>query len=1033
MNPTEPAGVPRSTEVSPPPRDGFSEFFVRRWQLSLVLFGMLIAVGVNAWLAIPRSEDPIFPIPGFTVIAVYPGATPADIEQFVADPIEERLAELDRVSEIRTLVGDGVATVRIEFFANENADRRYDEVVREVNALRPTLPADVLSVTVERFSSAEVNIVQLALVSATAPYHEMKAAADRLKDRIRTVPGVRTAQVWAAPDRQVRVSLDMGRLAELRIPPTQVLAAIGGDAANIPGGSVDVGQRRFNVKTSGDFQSLDEVRNTVVRAAAGEAVFLRDVAEVEWGYADPTHLGRFNGERAVFVTANQQDGTNISRVRDGIWREADAWEATLPASITLERGFDQSANVSRRLATLGRDFAIALGLVLITLLPLGLRASGIVMVSIPLSMAMGLAGLHAIGFSINQLSIVGLVIALGLLVDDSIVVVENISRFLREGHSRLQAAILATRQITVAVIGSTAVLVLAFVPLIFLPGIPGKFIRVLPVTVVLTVMASLLVALTIIPWLASRVMRPGDDVEGNRAMRLLTRVINASYVPLLRRSLRRPLPTLAAAGALVIGSVALVPAVGFSLFPKAGTPQFRIDVTTPTGSSLDETDRAVRFVEGVLRERPEVRGVFANAGRDNPQIYYNVIPRSENPSAGQLFVLLDRYDRGTPALLDTLRARLAGYPNARIEIKEFENGPPIAAPIEMRVEGPDLDTLRALAARVEQTMEGTPGTLYVNNPVRLLRTDLQVAVDRSKAGLFGIPTVEVDRTVRMGIAGLQAGRFRDGAGDEFDIQVRLAHDGRPDAGALDRVYVASMAGAQVPLWQVADLRFAASVPRIERKDRQRSVTVTSFVQNGFVTDRVTRDVLARLDEIPLPAGYRVVAAGEIESREESFGGIGGAVIVAVFLILAILVLEFRTFRSTLIVASVIPLGFVGGIVALLLTGYTLSFTALIGFVALIGLGIKTSLLLVDFANQLREQGAPLDEAIQHAAEVRFVPIVLTALTAVGGLLPLALQGSSLYSPLAWVMIGGLISSTVLGQLVTPVVYRWLAPAVEPAA
>jgi multidrug efflux pump subunit AcrB len=1009
-----------------------SEFFVRRWQLSLVLFAMLIAMGANAWFAIPRSEDPTFPVPNFTVIAVYPGATPADIEQFVADPIEERIAELDRVREITTLVGDGVATINIEFFANENADRKFDEVVREVNALRPTLPADVQSVTVEKFSSTEVNIVQLALVSATAPYHEMKTAADRLKDRIRTVPGVRTAEVWAAPERQVRVSLDMGRLAQLRIPPTQVLAAVGGDAASIPGGSVDVGQRRFNVKTSGDFQAMDEVRNTVVRAADGAVVFLRDVAAVEWGYGDPTHIGRFNGERAVFVTANQQDGTNIARVRDGIWKELDAFEATLPASVTLTRGFDQSANVSRRLGTLGRDFTIAILLVLVTLLPLGLRASGIVMVSIPLSMAMGLAALHAIGYSINQLSIVGLVIALGLLVDDSIVVVENISRFLREGHSRLEAAILATRQITVAVIGCTAVLVLAFVPLIFLPGVPGKFIRVLPLTVVLTVTASLIISLTIIPWLASRVMRPEDDVEGNRAMRLLTRVINASYAPVLRRSLRRPLPTLAVAGALVLGSLALVPAVGFSLFPKAGTPQFRIDVTTPTGSSIAETDRAVRFVEGVLRERPEVRGVFANTGRDNPQIYYNVIPRSDNPSAGQLFVLLDRYDRTTPAFFDTLRARLDGYPNARIEVKEFENGPPIAAPIEMRIEGPDLDTLRALAAAVEERMEGTPGTLYVNNPVRVQRTDLQVAVDRGKAGMFGIPTIEVDRTVRMGIAGLPAGRFRDGSGEEYPIQVRLAHDGRPDAGALDRVYVASLTGAQVPLWQVADLRFAASVPRIERKDQQRSVTVTSFVQNGFVTDRVTRDVIARLDEVPLPAGYRIVPAGEIESRQESFGGIGGAVIVAVFLILAILVLEFRTFRSTLIVASVIPLGFVGGIVALLLTGYTLSFTALIGFVALIGIEIKASILLVDFTNQLREQGVALDEAIQRAGEVRFVPIVLTTLTAVGGLLPLALEGSSLYSPLAWVIIGGLISSTLLARLVTPVMYKLLAPAVEVA-
>jgi multidrug efflux pump subunit AcrB len=382
-------------------------------------------------------------------------------------------------------------------------------------------------------------------------------------------------------------------------------------------------------------------------------------------------------------------------------------------------------------------------------------------------------------------------------------------------------------------------------------------------------------------------------------------------------------------------------------------------------------------------------------------------------------------------MLDSLRVQLAGYPGARIELKEFENGPPVAAPIELRVVGPDLDTLRGLAARVEALLVETPGTLYVQNPVRLQRTDLHVAVDRSKAGMFGIPTVDIDRTVRMGIAGITAGRFRDGtgAGEEYDISVRLAHEGRPRADALDRVHVASLTGEQVPLWQVADLRFAASTPSIERMDRERSVTVTSFVATGYNTDRVTRDALTRLDEVVLPPGYRVVAAGELESRADSFGGIGNAVIVAIFLIVGILVLEFGTFKSTLIVVSVIPLGFVGGVAALLLAGYTLSFTALIGFVALIGIEIKASILLVDFTNQLRLEGVAVDEAIQRAGEVRFVPIVLTTMTAIGGLLPLALEGSSLYSPLAWVIIGGLTSSTLLARLVTPVMYKLLLPSV----
>lgn len=1007
-----------------------TEFFVDRYQLTVVLFLMLAVMGISSWASIPKAEDPAIPIPTYLVVAVYPGARAGDVEQLVVDPIEERMGELEAVKEIKSQVEDGVAVLRVEFEAEEDADEKYDEVLREVNALRPSLPADLRSLDVDRVSASDVNIVQLALVSETLPYHELQLRAERLEERLEAVPGVKSAEAWAFPQREIGVALDLGRLAQLRIPPGLVLQAIGSDNANLPGGTVDAGSRRFSVKTSGEYGSLDEVRNTVVRAAGGNVTFLRDVANVDWSYGDATHVARFNGRRAVFVTANQLPDANIGTVRDGIWKELDSFEKTLPPGVKLERGFDQSKNVRERLSHLGRDFAIAIVLVLLTLLPLGFRAAGIVMVSIPLSLAMGLTALNLTGFTINQLSIVGFVIALGLLVDDSIVVVENISRFLREGRTRREAALMATRQIAVAVVGCTATLIFAFLPLIFLPGNAGKFIRVMPLTVVFTVLASLVVSLTIVPWLASRTLSRHEDPEGNAFMRALHRGIGATYAPVLHRALARPGRTLAGAAALFAASLALVPAVGFSLFPKAGTPQFLVDVSTPDGSSLAETDRAARFAERIVSQQHGVKSVMTNVGRDNPQVYYNVIPRNENAGVAQLFVTLDEYDKHTPAMFDTLRARFAAYPNARIEVREFENGPPIDAPVAIRLTGPDLDTLRTLAARVERVITATPGTMYVDNPVRLARTDLKVDVDQHKAGMFGIPAIEVDRTIRLGIAGLSAGVYRDGSGEEYPIRVRLPHRGMPTVEALDRVYVASLTGATVPLRQVADVRFASSPPRIAHYEQQRAVTVTSHVRSGFNTDRVTRTVLDELAGTKMPDGYRWTAAGEIESREESFGGVGGAVIVATFMILAILVLEFRTFRSTLIVASVIPLGLVGGIAALWITGNTLSFTATIGFVALIGIEIKTSILLVDFTNQLREEGMELVDAIQRAGEIRFVPIVLTTLTAIGGLLPLALEGSSLYSPLAWVIIGGLISSTILARLVTPVMYKLLAPAVE---
>ena len=1005
-----------------------AEFTVRNVPFTIVAFVALLAVGAWSLATIPRAEDPTFSVPSYTVIAVYPGASPSDLEQLVVDPIEKRVRALDDIKRVRSTIEDGVALVAVEFQADADADKKYDDVLREMNALRPELPQDMARLVVHRVNAADVNIVQVALASETAPWHELDARARALRDELERLPGVRKAQVWGYPRREVRVAVDLGKLAALRIPVMQVMSAIGSESLNIPGGAIDAGPRKFNVKTSGSYRSPDEVRATVIAGVPGALVRVGDVAAVDWNYEEANSRVRHNGTRAVWITAAMKDGQHIVVVRDAIWTELDKAEAALPATITLERGFDQSKNVTARLVRLGEDFLIAILLVLVTLLPLGWRASAIVMVSIPLSLAIGVTLLKATGFTINQLSIVGFVIALGLLVDDSIVVVENISRFLRQGFSRTEAAIGATRQIGVAVLGTTATLVFAFVPLLLLPGAAGKFIRGMPAAVVFTILASLLVSLTIIPFLASLVLREERDPRGNVFLRLLNRAIDLTYARWLHAALARPWLVLGGAALLCGGALTLVPVVGFSLFPKAGTPQFRVTVDAPDGASLAVTDEAVRFAESTLRARAQVTHVYANVGRGNPVVYYNVPSRNERNNIGELFVLLDRFDpRRTPALFDSLRTTFDQYAPARIEVKEFENGPPLDAPIAMRLRGPSVDTLRALASRIEAAMVAVPGTRSVTNPLRVSRTDLRLDIDRGKAGLLGVPVAEIDRTVRLGIAGLTAGKVRADDGQEYDVMVRLPRGERQELGALQRTYVASTSGALVPLAQLATLRFEATAPMIAHVDGERSVTVTSDVATGYNTDRVTRQVLAALSVLALPAGYRVVPAGEIESRQESFGGLGAAILVATFGILAILVLEFRTFRGMLIVASVIPLGVVGGILALYLGGYTLSFTAMIGFVALIGIEIKNSILLVDFTNQLREDGVQLGQAIEQAGRVRFVPIVLTTLTAIGGLLPLALQGSSLYSPLASVIIGGLISSTLLSRLVTPVMYGLMPP------
>ncbi|QHS09683.1 efflux RND transporter permease subunit [Sinimarinibacterium sp. NLF-5-8] len=1006
-----------------------TEFSVRNTPFMMVLFALLVAIGLTSLRDIPRTEDPYFQISAFSVIAIYPGADPLELERQVVEPIEDAINKLDDVKEMVSTADDGVGIVRVEFEAHVDVDKKYDEVMRELGALR--LPEGVVHFEVQKINPGTVYIVQPALVSQTASWNTLEDWAEEIVDRFERVPGVLEAESWAYPERELRVELDLKRLAELNLRATQVLNAIKAGNINVPGGAIETGARRFNIKTTGNYQNLEQIRNTVVAGDGQHSIRVNDIATVKWAQGPDRHLGRFNGQRAVFITANQKAGQNIFITRNDLYKVLDEVEPLLPAGVRLERGFDQSRNVAKRLDRLSADFMIAIVLVCITLLPLGLRAAGLVMVSIPLSLAMGLAALYFAGFSLNQMSIAGFVVALGLLVDDSIVVTENIARFLRGGHSRNDAAILATRQIALAILGCTATLLFAFLPLLALPGNAGKFVRSLPLAVVLTVIASLFVSLTIIPFLASRVLPKNGGPEGNILLQKLMGGIHRIYAPLLRRALARPKTTMLIAAFLALAPLALVPLMGTSLFPKADTPQFLIKISLPDGTSLTHTDTVLREVEAILDRTPEVDHYFSNLGRGNPRIYYNVFQHEYAANYAEVFVQLHNYQpKTTPVLLDALRDRFDHIAGAEILVKQFENGPPMEAPIAVRILGPDLDQLRALAAQIEALTLATPGTRDVTNPLRRTRIDLDLNIDRVKAGLLGIAPLELDQTVRLAVAGISAGEFHQADGDSYPIVLRTPLHGNADLSALEGLHLGTVTGAQVPLAQVTQPRLSESQSRINRRNRERAVSITAYTQTGANTAQLTQAIVKQLDAFAWPTGYRYEMGGEVEGRKDSFEGFGTAILVALFGILAVLVLEFGSFKSTLIVAGVIPLGIMGGILMLFITGFDLSFTAMLGLIALIGIEIKNSILLVDFTNQLREQGKPLDDAIAEAGEIRFLPILLTSITAIGGLMPLAIQNSPLYSPMAWVIIGGLITSTLIGRLVTPVMYKLLPPAMR---
>lgn len=1010
-----------------------SEYAVKNYQFTLVIFLMIVALGVTTLFNMSRSEDPDINAPQFPVVIIYPGTSPEDIEELVVDPLEKKISELEDLKKIKTTISDGVAVIEVFFKYESDVNDKHQELLREVNGMRSELPQDIFSIDIKKISPSDVNVIQLALISENASRKSLKKYSENLQEELEKHSALKNVEIHGLPDEVVRVDLRLDKLANINLPLNAVLGSIQSEMSNIPGGSVEAGSKSFNIKTGGSYKSAYEVENTIIASINGKNIFLKDVADVHYDHEETKHITRLNGHRAVFITAAQKVGFNITQTQESYKATLDNFQKILPPNIDLVHNFDQADNVNRRLGDLGFDFVLAILLVSITLLPLGFRAAVIVMISIPLSLAIGLILLNMLGYNLNQLSIVGLVVALGLLVDDSVVVVENIERWLREGHSRLQAAILATKQIGLAVIGSTVTLIIAFLPLVFMPEGAGDFIRSLPMAVITSVSASMVVSLTIIPFLASKILKEhGGKQEGNMFLRTFQKVIHGSYSKILERALKFPVVTLVFAGIIFFGSLQLFPVIGFSLFPTSEKPQFLVNVITPLQTSLGQTDNVAREVEKELTKIPDIEFFSSNVGKGNPRIYYNEIPENERTDFAQLFVQLKNETSMSRKfeITEMLREKFRSYPGAKIEVKNFEQGPPIKAPVEVRLFGSNLDTLRAFSEKVENILKATEGTLYVDNPVRNLKSDIKVEVNKEKARMLGVSSVDIAKTVRLAVAGIPLGSFSDNEGDEKAVLVTTPKQERASLSSFNHLYINNLSGGAISINQIADLKLEASPLTINHFDKIRMVSVSSFVTKGYLNDQVIEKVTEQMDKLVLPAGYSYTMGGEVESRQESFGGFTTVIIVTVFLFIAVLILEFKTFKSTLIVLSVIPLGVVGAVLALLLTGNSLSFVAIVGLIALAGIEVKNSILFVDFTNQLREKGKNLEEAIREAGEVRFLPIILTTLTAIGGLTPIAISSNPLIAPLAIVIIGGLVSSTLLSRIVIPVVYKLIPPRIE---
>ncbi len=1002
---------------------------IRYYQFTLIVIVLCFVFGIIAFVTMPRSEDPQVSPRGAAVVVLYPGAGPADMEQLVVDPVEEKLNELDNIKKIDSFSGNGLASINIEFLSGTDMDETFSKITQKIGSIRDQLPVDIMRLDITRWNLSDfVIITQLALLSEQESFSRLNDELEVLEKMLRRVPGVKRVRKWAVPDREVSIELDLEKLSGYNVPFKQVLGAIQASNLNIPGGNINLGSRRFSIKTGGSYRHLEQIRNTIIQVYPDHLLYLKDVAEVRFADQENEYLARVNGRRAVFLTINQKEGTNIFTVTKEINKIVDDFSRKLPPAMKLYTAFDQSQSVRYRLNNFFRNLFEGLVLVgLIILIGEGLWAAGIVMTVIPLSIFIGIALIYLCGYGLEQMSITGLVIALGMIVDDAIVVTQNISRFLRSGVDRISAAVAGTVQIAWPIISSTLTTVFAFLPLVMMQDETGEYIRSMPLIVIFTLMVSLLLALTLTPFLASRFMPSGGKEKASRFQKGMDSWIEMKFGRFLDKALQRPKRVLLIAVAIFICSLGLVPFLGVSYFPKAEKPQFMININLPQGSSLDKTDRATRDVEKILDEIKEIHTYASNVGRGNPQIHFSIHSPEYDLSFAQIFVELKKNDpRFMSSMIKGLRQRFAAYPGVKIEVKEIELGPPLQAPIEIKILGEKMHVLTDLAAKAEKIFSAVPGTMNIKNPQAEPATDLAVRINRDKAGMLGISPADIGTTIRACVAGIAVSRFRSEEGKEYNITVRLPVDRSFSLDDFDRIMVPSLSGAAIPLKQVARLEFAAAAKEISHYNFERSASITADVLPGFNVERVTTAIERELDKLYWPVGYQYHVAGERESREDSFGGMGKAALLALMAIFALLVLQFKSISQPLIVFAAIPLAVVGSILALLIFGYTFSFVAFVGLTTLFGIVIKCSIILVDYSNQLvKNEGMKVHAAVVEAAKTRFVPIFLTTATTVLGLIPLALQGGTLFAPMSLVMIGGLITSSVLSLVVVPTLYKIL--------
>jgi multidrug efflux pump len=998
-----------------------TEACIKKPVFAWMLMAATIVFGLVAAQRIGISQFPDVDFPTINISVSWEGASPEAVESDLVEPLEEAAMQVEGVKSITSTARQGGGSITVELDLSRNVDLALQDVQTKVSQAQRLLPRDADPPVISKTNPEDQPIMWVGLSGPFAPQVLSDYARYRVKEKLQTVEGVGEVMLGGALERNVRIWVDAAKLDAQGLTVTDIIAALQREHVELPAGRIETEGREVNVRVMGEALDLETLRNIVLREQEGSTVYLADVALVEDGFEDVRRTARVDGNPAQGLGIKKQRGANAVAVAQGVHKMLDELRKDLPEGMMLGINFDSTRFIEESVHEIEFELLLACLLTaLVCWMFLGSLSSTLnVVLAIPMSLLGTVAVIYFLGFTLNTFTLLGLALAVGIVVDDAIMVLENIYRHAEMGKNRVRAAREGTHEITFAALAATLAVVAIFIPVIFMKGIVGKFFLQFGVTLCVAVLLSYLEAITLAPARCAQLLKASREHRGRVGLVVDRGFVKLEglYARILARGLKRPWWVLAAAAVVLVGAVFAFKALPGEFVPSQDQSRLMVRLQTAVGSNLQETDRLFRRAEEFANSRPEVQRVFGvvggfGGGQVNTGILFvTLVPPEERMSQSEF--------------QQVLRKELNSYPGLRAVVQDLSQSGFTAQrgfPVEFSVRGSDWEKLVAASTEMREKLQGSGKVVDVDTDYQLGMPELRITPDRARAADLGISIESVAATINSLVGGVRVGKYSTG-GRRIDVRLRLLADQRARPEDLSRLKVRSAGGELVPLSALVQQEERPALQAITRRDRERAISIFANVAPGANQDEALAFVEKSAKE--LPGGTRVVLGGASVAFRESMGSLLFALFLGIGVAYMVLASQFNSFLHPVTVLTILPLSVAGAAFAMLGTGSTLNIFSMIGLLLLMGIVKKNSIILVDYALQQRQQGLDATEAMLRAGPVRLRPILMTSIATMMAAVPAALAlgaGSETRQPMAIAVLGGLSVSTVLSLLVVPAFY-----------